>query len=146
MNREIKLRVWGKNLNRWSTSNWDFYPFEDLSTLYENNIIQQFTGLKDTSGREIYEGDIVTLSPANFETTHIESNIYEIDITKPLPAADIVYATAKVVWNQTVCQWSLEYINTCETWNNGAASTGLVEHNYLYHVIGTVFENPELLK
>ena len=57
--REIKFRAWDKYLNMmqdwlylrtWTPKNWNESGIE----------LMQYTGLKDKSGREIYEGDIVS--------------------------------------------------------------------------------------
>jgi hypothetical protein len=68
MNREIKFRCFDKLLGRFLDFN-DFgvdndgkiyrKSFGELMDENTNAIIQQFTGIKDRKGIEIYEGDIV---------------------------------------------------------------------------------------
>jgi YopX protein len=75
-NREIKFRVWDTDDKKFFTKlddNGYFYKNPscptgkpvDIAHLLKfpfDNIIQQFTGCKDSKGTEIYEGDIVNVS------------------------------------------------------------------------------------
>lgn len=99
--REIKFRVWDKHLKLIRKVSYidfdgkeimfyadDFEENEDCSSLdivrdFEEINIMQYTGLKDTNGVEIYEGDIVEYIDGEYSFVGIVKNtifgLYAID-------------------------------------------------------------------
>ena len=88
MNRKIKFRVWDKLEGRFinsSTPNQGHYiitlngEFHTLQNGSGGNdyVIQQYTGLKDENGVEIYEGDILSMPITTFDTGDIVDFIQE---------------------------------------------------------------------
>ena len=100
-------------------------------------ILLQYTGCKDANGKEIYEGDIVTVSAINHYANKTET------------------ITESVVWGE---YGDDEYVDCLECWMIGyrplssvAKSQGL-RYNadetdpLTLEVIGNIFETPELIK
>jgi len=94
-----------------------FHNLEDK----EDWVIEQFTGLVDKNGKEIYEGDICEYTPS-------------------LKPAEIVYSWALAAF----------VFDTSRRHNLDDKYGDYVPMNrdfaHYYEVVGNVFENPELLK
>ncbi len=75
--REIKFRAWAKSFGISESFKIGGYPiFRDGTTMpYWNSlaVIEQFTGLHDKNGKEIYEGDICKIW---FDVSKVEDHIY----------------------------------------------------------------------
>ena len=137
MSREIKFRAWDKKMRR-------FINMIDCVTLVKdinntNNCeFQQFTGLQDKNGKDIYEGDVVlcpsgTLS--DIRDVEIEGEVYKA--YKPNPPIQYVISNMGYAF----------FLGTLEKPDYAGVLNH--QHNKMHYdleVIGNIYENPELLE
>jgi hypothetical protein len=146
--RELRFRVWNPDEERMMYFMMTNIWFPDRYLIQYKIDVQQFTGLHDWTGREIYEGDIVSLT---FKDLDIVKDFYKQSKDTLLPLIlenikDNVY-TEQVKYDKP---------------NEG--SFGLLSQFTYYiglirfadlkclvgikdiEVIGNIFESPELLK
>lgn len=137
MNRKIKFRVWDKKQNRMFSHKLINQYDKDGYVLWgdifsgreETAEIMQFSGLKDASGVNIYEGDIVTVN-GNTKTARLNKN-YTITF---MDGAFCVTA-----------RHSRDSFNNSITIRDLMFQAVNANHKLVLIVIGNIYENPELL-
>lgn len=141
--RDIRFRAWDKKKNDWFdeydgelyielNGNINFgWNGEVMDDYTDRVILLQYTGLKDSNGVEIYEGDILKC------TSRIYTNLgatgtgeYEENIKQ-------------VIWKDD--SWGTRIISSNLT-SKGAEKSGLVISAKYAEIIGNIYENPELLE
>ena len=126
--RPIKFRIFNKKIKSYIDIHSSAIMIDELNTLNDNLIVEQFTGLHDKNGKEIYTGDILQLKKLDgivllYKIFCVKGgfafNTHQDDFYKP--QIEIYF-----------------YESTSDMQNSSFIST--------LEIIGNIFENPEFLE
>ena len=138
MQREIKFRAWDKNKKSYRTQqnllddicrfhhldgktvDVNLWRFIMMIPQQDNFILEQFTGLYDKNGKEIYEGDIASVYNAG------------------------VHHIAQIKWGNAIAGYY--YYNNHTGIISYLTGGGDNYNQEVCEIIGNIHENPELLK
>lgn len=128
--REFKFRLWDDNAKRWISRGESVEVafsqlFPESIKAEANFYLEQYTGIKDKNGREIYEGDIIA----------------QTLIDDPF---DKRYPNYIVYWCEEYLGWGVK-----DAWGDDGNDSDLhffIAERQKCEVIGNIHENPELLE
>lgn len=140
MSRPIKFRAWGKNIKEYLSADGkepQALTLDDISggCIYDIDLfdIEQYTGLKDKNGKEIYEGDIV--------------NISGIACTDDSSMACIIDTNSVVIWDEKYARFDVNDVPEDDDLDYRRRRYFLFTDGERdsVEVIGNIHENKELL-
>lgn len=135
--RELKFRAWDIDCNRFEYfeigENDDCYGMFRVAANKFGSVVEQYTGLKDKNGKEIYEGDIVQTLISGVWTTGSSDAIFGEKMWKLV-----------VFWADGDFGFLFKVIGSKNQPNR--VYDILNQHLGAFEVIGNIHENPELLE
>ena len=121
--RDLRFRIWKDNKFTYSYEFNEFYEFFERAC-HDEDLAEQYTGLLDSEGREIYEGDVVRYEPNK-----------------------LVDRIGQIKWSDYYNGWSVRDKDCYPASDFGEYSLAspFLSFNYV-KIIGNIHENPELLR
>ena len=131
MKREIKFRAWDGSqmlticrlgLRGFSHETWSSSPVSNKIHSNDSLELMQFTGLKDKNGKEIYEGDVLSLDYPIKDAFGDDNSSIRIKVFIEFQGGSFWFSGE----GYTDCNW--HFYNEIDR-----------------EIIGNIYENPELL-
>ena len=149
MTREIKFRAWDKENKKWVFFEIPGMYVEDYEWQYYENWGQSI-GLKDWTGRNIYEGDLVCIlyPKSDYEIKRLKTG-HKIEVIEHKGRKYVRFLGQAILikWSDRDVRWVLGERRKKKTEYGYFGMTGgrLSLRGKTYFVIGNIYENPELL-
>lgn len=118
--KTLKFRMYDEKYNIWVKEPLSIYPATEVAK--QRIAVQQYIGLKDKNGQEIYEGDYINFS---------------VDYSHPLGDTDIVkWKNQCVHYDEKLAGYFFGYKHEFQILDDLMPET--------LEVVGNIFDNPEL--
>lgn len=159
MNREIKFRAWDKKTKEYfhiselwnSGTNPECFNFDGWTDNFGNKgrlkdiVIEQFTGLKDANGKEIYEGDVLEYYYETHGQTFYDPDTLGAVVGEPGIETNVIGKVA--IWPSTgvvLTRIKAEYPEDFDSSNLDVPK--MLHVNKHFTIIGNLHTNHELLE